>query len=105
MEKPNIWRAAALAARLEGIAGLHGAPKCFTMDERFIDGPPVNCLLVTVDRATAGMSAPEIATALAEGEPRSLAVQEGARIGFVTDVLDDDEVEAIGRRLRALLEA
>ena len=100
-----VRRAAALAGRLEGIAGLHGAAKCFTMDERFIDGPPVNCLLVTVDQKKAGMSAAEIATALAEGEPRILAVQEGAQLGFVTDLLVESEVEAIGRRLRALLEA
>jgi hypothetical protein len=75
------------------------------MDERFIDGPPVNCLLVTVDERKGGMSAAGIATALAEGEPRILAVQEGAKIGFVTDLLNDDEAEAIGRRLRGLLEA
>ena len=98
-------RVAALAGRLEGIAGLRGAAKCFTMDERFIDGPPVNCLLVTVDQKKAGMGAAEIATALAEGEPRILAVQEGAQLGFVTDLLVESEVEAIGRRLRALLEA
>jgi D-glucosaminate-6-phosphate ammonia-lyase len=96
-------RVEVLAAQLGGISGLRIAPKCFTMDERFIDGPPVNCLLVTVDQATAGMSATEIANALAEGEPRILAVQEGARIGFVTDVLDEGEVEVIGRRIRALL--
>jgi L-seryl-tRNA(Ser) seleniumtransferase len=93
-----------LAAQLHGSSGLKIEPKWFTMDERFIDGPPVNCLLVTVDQTKAGMSAPEIATALAEGEPRILAVQEGAQIGFVTDMLNDGEVEAIGRRLRMLLE-
>ena len=50
------------------------------------------------------MSAAEVGTALAEGAPRILAVQEGAQLGFVTDVLIDSEVEAIGRSLRALLE-
>jgi D-glucosaminate-6-phosphate ammonia-lyase len=94
-----------LRAHLRGLSGLKIEPKCFTMDERFIDGPPVNCLLVTVDERKGGMSAAGIATALAEGEPRILAVQEGAKIGFVTDLLNDDETEAIGRRLRGLLEA
>ena len=37
--------------------------------------------------------------------PEILAVQEGAQLGFVTDLLVESEVEAIGRRLRALLEA
>jgi len=98
-------RVAMLSEALSGIAGLTLEPKCFTMDERFIDGPPVNCLLVTFDPAQCGRAAGEVAAALAEGEPRILAVQEGSRIGFVTDVLSDAEVAMIGQRLSALLKA
>src|SRR5262245_50440753 len=98
-------RVAMLAEALRGIAGLTLEPKCFTMDERFIDGPPVNCLLVTFDPAQCGLNAGDAATALAEGDPRILAVQEGSRIGFVTDVLSEAEAAAIGKRLRALLKA
>ena len=75
------------------------------MDERFIDGPPVNCLLVTFDQAQCRLSAGDVATALAEGDPRIVAVHEGTRIGFVTDVLSDAEAAVIGERLRALLKA
>jgi D-glucosaminate-6-phosphate ammonia-lyase len=98
-------RVAMLSEALRGIAGLTVEPKCFTMDERFIDGPPVNCLLVTFDQARCRLSAGDVATALAEGDPRIVAVHEGTRIGFVTDVLSDTEAAVIGERLRALLKA
>ncbi len=98
-------RVAMLSEAVRGIAGLTFEPKCFTMDERFIDGPPVNCLLVTFDPSQCGFNAVDVATALAEGDPRILAVQEGTRIGFVTDVLSDAEAAAIGQRLQALLKA
>lgn len=89
-----------LKERLSGLKGLKLEPKCFTMDERFID-EPVNCLLVTFDKAT--KSASEVARALEDETPSILAIQEGDRIGFVVDVLADDEVNHIGERLSALL--
>lgn len=89
-----------LKERLSGLKGLKLEPKCFTMDERFIDAP-VNCLLVTFDKAA--KSAAEVARLLEEENPSILAIQEGDRIGFVMDVLADDEVAYIGERLRTLL--
>lgn len=90
-----------LKDRLSGLKGLKLDAKCFTMDERFIDAP-VNCLLVTFDRAAAKPAA-EVARLLEEENPSILAIQEGDKIGFVMDVLADDEVAFIGERLKALL--
>ncbi|QIG49789.1 aminotransferase class V-fold PLP-dependent enzyme [Nordella sp. HKS 07] len=92
---------AMLKEQLSSLKGLKLEPKCFTMDERFIDAP-VNCLLVTFEKA-AVKSAGEISRALEEENPSILAIQEGDKIGFVMDVLADDEVAHIGARVRALL--
>jgi D-glucosaminate-6-phosphate ammonia-lyase len=90
-----------LKEKLSGLKGLKLEPKCFTMDERFID-EPVNCLLVTFDKGAA-KSASEISNALEAENPSILAIQEGDKIGFVMDVLADAEVAHIGERVRALL--
>lgn len=93
---------AMLKEQLSHLKGLKLEPKCFTMDERFID-EPVNCLLVTFEKAAA-KSAPEVSRILEEAPPPSiLAVQEGDKIGFVMDVLTDGEVAHIGERLNILL--
>lgn len=91
-----------LRAMLAGLKGLTLAPKCFTMDERFIEDP-VNCLLVTFDKAACGLNAAEVAGRLEAETPSILAILEGNAIGFVMDVLEDREVGHIGERLRALL--
>jgi len=85
---------AMLEQRLSGLMGLKAEPKCFTMDERFID-EPVNCLLLTFD----GKSAPQVARQLEESSPPIIAILEGDKIGIVMDVLKDDEVTYIGDRL------
>jgi len=90
-----------LREKLSGLKGLKLEPKCFTMDERFIDDP-VNCLLVTFDKGAA-KSASEISRLLEAENPSILAIQEGDKIGFVMDVLADDEVSHIGERVKALL--
>lgn len=91
-----------LRASLAGLKGLDLAPKCFTMDERFIDDP-VNCLLVTFDKSKCGLSASDVAARLEAGTPSILAILEGEAIGFVMDVLEDDEVRQIGERVKAVL--
>jgi L-seryl-tRNA(Ser) seleniumtransferase len=91
-----------LKQRVSGLKGLKAEPKCFTMDERFVD-EPVNCLLLTFDGARNGASAPDVARQLEACNPPILAVQEGDRIGIVMDVLTDDEVRYIGDRLVALM--
>ncbi|MFZ5676498.1 MAG: aminotransferase class V-fold PLP-dependent enzyme [Pseudomonadota bacterium] len=90
-----------LKEKLSGLKGLKLEPKCFTMDERFID-ESVNCLLVTFDKGAA-KSAPDISRLLEAENPSILAIQEGDKIGFVMDVLEDDEVAHIGERMKALL--
>jgi D-glucosaminate-6-phosphate ammonia-lyase len=90
---------AKLEGRLNGLKGLKLEPKCFTMDERFVD-EPVNCLLITFDGA---QSAHEVARGLEASDPPILAIEEGDRIGIVMDVLKDDEVTYIGERLATLL--
>lgn len=88
-----------LERRLKGLKGMKLEPKCFTMDERFVD-EPVNCLLITFN---SGKSAREVALGLESSNPPILAIEEGDRIGIVMDVLDDDEVTYIGERLASLL--
>jgi L-seryl-tRNA(Ser) seleniumtransferase len=94
---------AMLGGMLAELSGLTLAPRCFTMDERFVDDP-VNCLLVAFDATVCGKSAADVATALESESPSILAIHEGDSIGIVMDVLEDAEVEHIGARLRACLE-
>jgi D-glucosaminate-6-phosphate ammonia-lyase len=89
---------AMLERRLSGLTGLKAEPKCFTMDERFVD-EPVNCLLLTFDGAKNGKSAAQVARRLEESSPPIIAILEGDKIGIVMDVLKDDEVAYIGDRL------
>lgn len=90
-----------LRKALADLPGLKLEAKCFTMDERFIE-EPVNCLLVTFDKAKFGLGAAEASSRLEAENPSILAIHEGDRIGFVMDVLNDGEVARIGRRVRAL---
>jgi len=90
-----------LQSRLAGLKNLKLEPKCFTMDERFID-EPVNCLLISFDK---NGSAADVAHQLEEANPSIIAIHEGNKIGIVMDVLKDDEVSFIGDRLVALLSA
>jgi L-seryl-tRNA(Ser) seleniumtransferase len=92
-----------LQSMLSGIPGLKLEPRCFTMDERFVD-EPVNSLLVIVDAKSCGMSASDLASILESETPSIVAIQEGDRIGFVMDVLDASEVEHIAARVRSALE-
>jgi hypothetical protein len=75
---------------------------CFTMDERLVPDP-VNSLVITFDKAKAGMSASEAADKLAAGDPCILAVVEGDRLAVVMDVLEDSEILLIAERLRGIL--
>lgn len=93
-----------LRVGLEGIAGLTLEAKCFTMDERFVE-EPVNCLLVTFDRSSCGKSAGEVAAQFENLTPAVLGIHDGERIGFVMDVITDDEVIHIGNRVREILAA
>jgi D-glucosaminate-6-phosphate ammonia-lyase len=90
---------AMLEQRLRGLKGIKFEPKCFTMDERFVD-EPVNCLLITFNGSK---SADEVARELEASNPPVLAIQEGDKIGIVMDVLKDEEVIYIGDRLSSLL--
>ena len=93
---------AMLQKRIAKLKGLKAEPKCFTMDERFVD-EPVNCLLITFDGAKNGTSAPEVARRLEESSPPIVAILDGDKIGIVMDVLKDDEVAYIGDRLAELM--
>jgi hypothetical protein len=92
----------ALRGMLADVPGLTLTPKCFTMDERFVD-EPVNCLLVGFDATSCGKNAADVAATLEAESPSILAIHEGEAIGFVVDVLEDSEVEYIGTRVRACL--
>jgi len=87
---------------LTGIPGLLLEQKFFTMDERYV-AEPVNCLLVTVDKARCGKSADELARLMAAETPSILANHDGDRIGFCMDAIEEQEVGHIGKRIRAIL--
>ncbi len=86
-----------LKGRLAGLPGLSLSPMCFTMDERLIPDP-VNCLVVTFDKAKSGLTAAEAADRLAAGDPAILAVVEGDRLAIVMDVIEDAEILTIAER-------
>jgi hypothetical protein len=74
------------------------------MTSRFMAAPP-QCLLVTFDQQQCGKSAEHIAARLESLRPAVLAIHEGDKIGFVMDVLTDDEVVHIGNCVREILDA
>ena len=91
-----------LKSKLAGLPGLTMSPMCFTMDERLIPDP-VNCLVVTFDRAKSGLTASEAADKLAAGDPVILAVVEGDRLAIVMDVIEDAEIAVIAERFKAIV--
>jgi len=97
-----VRQADLLKRKLQGLPGLDLAPMCFTMDERLVPDP-VNSLVITFDKAKAGLTANEAADKLAAGDPSILAVVEGDRLAVVMDVLEDAEILLIAERLRSIL--
>jgi D-glucosaminate-6-phosphate ammonia-lyase len=98
-----VRQADMLKGKLQGLPGLGLAPMCFTMDERLVPDP-VNSLVITFNKAKAGMSAAEAADKLAAGDPSILAIVEGDRLAIVMDVLEDPEILLIADRLRGILQ-
>lgn len=91
----------------DALGGLHGIalrPMSFTMDERLVP-EPVNCLVIRIDAAVAGMNARAVAEALEAGTPSIMAIREDDRIAIVMDVLEDAEIAVIAERLRVALGA
>jgi D-glucosaminate-6-phosphate ammonia-lyase len=91
----------------DALAGLRGValrPMSFTMDERLVP-EPVNCLVIRIDAAVAGIDAGAVAEALEAGTPSILAIREDDKIAIVMDVLEDEEVAVIAARLRTVLGA
>jgi L-seryl-tRNA(Ser) seleniumtransferase len=84
------------------LRGLKLDPCCFTMDERFVP-EPINCLLLTFDEGSGRPTAAQIAAQLAAGKPSIAAIQEQNKLGFVMDVLEEDEVHAIEQAVKAVL--
>jgi L-seryl-tRNA(Ser) seleniumtransferase len=90
-----------LRAAVAGIPGVRAEPGCFTMDERVVP-EPVNSLVLEVAPPHAGTAA-ALADALASGSPGIACVAEAGRLVFCMEVMDDEEVRLVGRRLRDLL--
>jgi L-seryl-tRNA(Ser) seleniumtransferase len=88
--------------KLMGLKGVRLESKSFTMDERFVDDP-VNCLLMTIDQTQCSKSFKQIVEHLETSDRPILAIHDGNKIGFVMDVLRDEEVLYIGDELVSYL--
>jgi L-seryl-tRNA(Ser) seleniumtransferase len=89
---------------LAGLRGIALRPMSFTMDERLVP-EPVNCLVIRIDPALAGIDARGVAEALEAGTPSIMAIRDDDKVAIVMDVLEDEEVAVIAARLRAVFGA
>jgi L-seryl-tRNA(Ser) seleniumtransferase len=97
----NATRVAALAAGLDGLAGVSLEPVCFTMRETY-QPSPVNALFIRLDPAM-GLTAAGIDAALREGDPSIRAIADVDGLAIVTETLDDADIPLVVDRLRAAL--
>jgi D-glucosaminate-6-phosphate ammonia-lyase len=74
---------------------------CFTMDET-LEPEPINCLHIKLDPRVA-RPASEVEAALRAGDPSIVLHLRGDSLIVDTEMVSDDEVEALGTRLRSEL--
>ncbi len=74
---------------------------CFTMDET-LEPEPINCLHIKLDPRVA-RPASEVEAALRAGDPSVVLHLRGDSLIIDTEMVSDDEVEALGTRLRSEL--
>jgi L-seryl-tRNA(Ser) seleniumtransferase len=90
-----------LAEAIESASGIRTAARCFTMDERLVP-EPVNALVLELDPGHRS-SASAVAERLAQGDPSIACVVVPDMLIFCVDVLEEEEVDLIARRLVAVL--
>jgi L-seryl-tRNA(Ser) seleniumtransferase len=86
--------AGALAARVRELPGARVSEMVFTVDERLIDGPSANAVVVH------GASA--LAEPLAAGDPSVRALVEGDALVLCVETVRPDELDLIGAAMSAL---
>jgi L-seryl-tRNA(Ser) seleniumtransferase len=91
-----------IAGGVAGARGVNARPRFFTMEETLEDAP-VNCLVLRVDAAAAGLSAADAHRALAEGTP-SISVHRLGDDGLViaVDAMAPGAEHQVAARLREL---
>jgi len=91
-----------IAAALDGVAGVNGEPKFFTMEEN-LEPSPVNCLVIRVDEARSGFSVAELHQALYEGQPSIMAHRLHDAVIIAVDAMAPGAEARVASRLRELV--
>jgi L-seryl-tRNA(Ser) seleniumtransferase len=102
------WRSYAelvdeIAAAVAGLPGVEAEPRFFTMVETLEDAP-VNCLVIRVDPAKAGVSAAEVQRALHESNPRVAVHLWDDTLIVAVDAMLPEQCGYVCERLRAALD-
>jgi L-seryl-tRNA(Ser) seleniumtransferase len=102
------WRSYAelvdeIAAAVAGLPGVEAEPRFFTMVETLEDAP-VNCLVIGVDPAKAGVSAAEVQRALHESNPRVAVHLWDDTLIVAVDAMLPEQCGYVCERLRAALD-
>jgi D-glucosaminate-6-phosphate ammonia-lyase len=101
------WRSYAelvgeLATAVADLPGVQAVPRFFTMEETLEDAP-VNCLVVRVDAAQAGVSAADVERALGEGNPRIAVHLWDDTMVLAVDAMLPEQCGLVCERLRSAL--
>jgi D-glucosaminate-6-phosphate ammonia-lyase len=101
------WRSyadlvAELAEAVAGLPGVEAKPRFFTMEETLED-EPVNCLVVRVDPAEAGMSAADVERELYDASPRIAVHRWDDTLIVAVDAMLPKQCAYVCERLRATL--
>jgi L-seryl-tRNA(Ser) seleniumtransferase len=108
MDHPARWaryvrQVTHLRDRLSSLPGCQTTARYFTMDERLVP-QPVNAMVLEL-AAGHRLTPAAVADQLAGGDPSIACVAEADKLIFCFDVIDDEEVDQVARRLIEILGA